>query len=332
MPIVTTSSFNLKLAASILLNNKNVAFPTETVYGLGGNALSDEAVKNIYKLKGRPLYNPLIVHFKNLDMVLDYFDLNHVELTIAKNFWPGPLTLILNKHKANSPKISSLCYGNHTSLGVRVPGHPIAQHLLNTTNLPIAAPSANASNQLSPTLPSHVLSSLPYDDLLILNNNKPNLGLESTIIEVIDGKINILRYGSLNLNKLTKLGLDIVNSDNENQQNSPKAPGNLSKHYSPKTKLRLNASNVNNNEALLAFGEIPQNLSQAKVILNLSPSGNIEEAAHNLFAMLWELDNLASLHNKHNPLYFNSIAVMEIPTNNYLGVAINDRLKRASSK
>lgn len=317
--IIKAHSTNITKVAENIKKGNVVAFPTETVYGLGANALNSAAVKQIFALKKRPLYNPLILHFSNLELVLDYFNLNELELQIAKMFWPGPLTLVLKNLTLKGKEISEYCKGNATSLAVRIPNNNIALQLIKEANVPVAAPSANVSNYLSPTTANHVMLSFKKDDLLILNGGKSVYGLESTVIEVINNSINILRFGSITKESLLKLNLPVTSSID----NVLKSPGLLKKHYSPNTPLRLNAQTVNTNEALLAFGNITKNLlnnSSPKKVLNLSINGNLEEAASNLFEMLWELD----LEN------YNSIAVMPIP-NFGIGTAINERLKKAAA-
>lgn len=319
--IVNANSANITKVANSLKNGEVVAFPTETVYGLGANALSSLAVKQIFTLKKRPFNNPLILHFYNLDAVKEYFTLSSLELEIAKLFWPGALTLVLNNPTLKAQKISNFCKGNARSIAVRVPNNTIALQVIKEANCPIAAPSANISNHLSPTTANHVLLSFKGSNLLILDGGKSVLGLESTVIEVINNSINILRFGSVTKEMLLKLNLPVTNIID----NILKSPGLLKKHYSPNTPLRLNAKSINKEEALLAFGTISKDLlNSAKIlkkVLNLSTTANLAEAASNLFEMLWELD----LEN------YNSIAVMPIP-NVGIGAAINERLKKAATK
>ncbi|MGV3278838.1 L-threonylcarbamoyladenylate synthase [Rickettsiales bacterium LUAb2] len=318
MPILDYNKTNINIAANDIKSGNLVAFPTETVYGLGANALDSLAVSKIFATKKRPSFNPLIVHFHSLNQLKRYFELNSTELLLAKHFWPGALTLVLQNKTTIKPFISELCSGGLTTQAVRIPNHTIALELLLLSDVPIAAPSANLSNTLSPIMAKHVELSLQSYDFNIIDGGKSVLGIESTILEVTElNCVNILRYGSLDPQEIANLGITI----NNEKSTAIKAPGNLKKHYSPKTKLILNSNIANNDEALLAFGVLPNNIGKPKKILNLSPSGDLHEAAANLFAMLWELD----LEN------YSNIVVMPIPTNG-LGIAINERLEKAAAK
>jgi len=288
-----------------------IGLPTETVYGLAANALSDAAVAKIYALKERPLFNPLIAHFANTDEAKKYVQFNKWAESLAKAFWPGPLTLILEKKKECG--ISLLATAGLNTLAIRVPAHPIAQQILQGLGFPLVAPSANPSESLSPTTAQHVKTSFP--DLFVIDGGPCTIGLESTIVDLTGEKPAILRPGLLTKNDIQKvLSLNLADKIDGA---SIKAPGQLKRHYAPSIPLRLNISQLQEDEALLSFG--PHTLTAQKEI-NLSSTGNLEEAAANLFSALAELDSSRCKR----------IAVMPLP-NDGIGLAINDRLKRASS-
>ncbi len=312
-------------AAEILRSGGVVAFPTETVYGLGADATNDRAVASIFAAKGRPSFNPVIVHFANQAEAATAVEFNDKAELLATIFWPGPLTLILPR-KAEA-KISLLCSAGLPTLAVRVPAHPVARQLIKTLGRPIAAPSANKSGSLSPTTPQHVLQSLGENAGLILAGGKATVGLESTVVDVTGDIPVLLRPGAVTLEDLQQ-HVGTVHVELEAVGENPKSPGQLLKHYAPKTKLRLKAVDVKPGEALLAFGSLRfmgiQGGGAAKdlppeALLNLSEQGDLTEAAANVFAMLHQLD-------QHG---FSAIAVMDIP-NTGLGMAINDRLRRAA--
>jgi len=300
------SNDNIKQAASLLREGKLVAFPTETVYGLGGNALSDAAVAAIYAAKGRPQFNPLIVHVRSLDEAKTYAEFNENALALAQKFWPGPLTLVLPRKKDCA--LSLLVSAGMETVAIRVPAHALAQELLREAKLPIAAPSANRSGRISPTEAAHVREELGDRIVMILDGGTCTVGIESTVVDTTGDMPVILRPGSVTREQL---GIDFYAGG------GIKAPGMLASHYAPSKPMRLQAKDVRAGEALLAFGaHVPKSM----LIENLSPSGNLQEAAANLFRMLRRLDASNA----------KSIAVMPIPEEG-LGVAINDRLKRAAS-
>lgn len=313
--ITTSDEQTLTEAATLLREGKLVAFPTETVYGLGADATNDKAVAAIYAAKGRPQFNPLIIHVadpKDLDALIEWNETAHL---LAAQFWPGPLTLVLPRKK--SATISLLASAGMDTLAVRIPSHPIAQNLIRKTGKPVAAPSANASGKLSPTTPQHVAESLGDKVDMILAGGKSQVGLESTVISLI-GKPTILRHGGITKEQLEKLlGKVEVFQGTENEA-TPLAPGMLASHYAPNLPLRLNATSVAPNEALLAFGPDIA-IKGGAIRLNLSAVSDLNEAAANLFGMLRQLDQ---------PQY-TGIAVMPIPETG-LGAAINDRLRRAA--
>lgn len=306
-----STALAIERAQKILQKGDLIGLPTETVYGLAANALSDTAVAKIYTLKERPHFNPLIAHFTNAEEVKKYVYFNEWAESLAKAFWPGPLTLILEKKKEGG--VSLLATAGLETLAVRAPAHPLAQRLLQGLDFPLVAPSANPSESLSPTTAQHVKNSFP--NLLVIDGGPCTVGLESTIVDLTGDKPVILRPGILTKSDIENaLGLQL----GETCENTPlKAPGQLKRHYAPSIPLRLNITQVNDGEALLSFG--PHHLIAPKEI-NLSPTADLEEAAANLFSALAELD---SPHHK-------GIAVMPIPKEG-IGLAINDRLNRASS-
>lgn len=285
--------------------------PTETVYGLAGDACNDAAVAGIFALKQRPQFNPLIVHVTDAAMAQRYVAWNDTAQRLSAAFWPGALTLVLPR-LANCP-LSLLVSAGGDSVAVRCPAHPIARQLIAAFDGGIAAPSANRSGKISPTQASHVRDEFPDSDLLVLDGGASTLGIESTVVDVCDGVASILRHGSITAEEIRAIGVAVE----ESAEPSSRSPGQLLSHYAPSLPVRLNASQVNANEALLAFGGAP--LSGAASTLNLSPSGDVVEAAANLFAFLRALDR-----PEHA-----AIAVMPIPESG-VGVAINDRLKRAA--
>jgi len=311
---MTPSDYDITQAAHLLTQDKLVAFPTETVYGLGGNALSDKAVAAIYAAKGRPQFNPLIVHLPSAQDAARYAELNpHAEL-LAQHFWPGPLTLVLRRKK-DCP-LSLLVSAGMDTVALRVPAHPLAQALLKKSGLPIAAPSANRSGRISPTEATHVREELEGSVAMILDGGACSVGIESTVIDLTGAQPIILRPGSITpeqIEKILKTTVRFAASDS-----AIAAPGMLASHYAPNTPVRLNATDVKDDEALLAFGaSVP---GGAVATENLSRDGNLQEAAANLFRMLRLLDSRNA----------RCIAVMPIPEN-ALGIAINDRLKRAAT-
>ncbi len=303
-------------AAYLLQRDYLVAIPTETVYGLAANAFSDQAVAKIYSLKNRPIFNPLIIHCSGLEMAQSLANFNEHALKLAQAFWPGPLTLILPK-KEQAP-VSKLATAGLQTIALRIPAHPIALKILGLANIPLAAPSANPSETISPTTAYHVEKSFKTSKelSLIIDGGPCLVGLESTIIDLSEESPKLLRPGKITQEDLIPFIGEFFNNSLEAEV--IKAPGQLKRHYAPSLPLELNVQQVNEKQALLAFGPSP--LLGAKKTLNLSVSANLIEAAANLFSMLHELDNTE----------FKSIAVMPIPQYG-VGIAINDRLSRAAS-
>lgn len=308
----TVSEASIARAVEFLRNDGLVAFPTETVYGLGANAAEDKAVLRIFEAKGRPRFNPLIVHVRNLEHAISLAEFSPTALKLAETFWPGPLTLVLQRLAA--APLSLLASAGLETVALRAPAHPVAQEILAQSRLAIAAPSANRSGSISATHAEHVTASLGANVDLVLDGGPTSLGLESTIIGFDDDRPILMRPGAIEREPIEAL----VGSLQTFEGKAVTAPGQLRSHYAPRTPIRLNAWTIADDEALLAFG--PQVPANAKFVRNLSPSGDIREAAANLFAMLHELDAANSI----------CIAVMPIPEAG-LGEAINDRLRRAAA-
>lgn len=289
-----------------------VAIPTETVYGLAADATNGEAVARIYSLKSRPQFNPLIVHVADIGTAERYVEWTDEAEILAKAYWPGPLTFVL-KRRADSP-ISDLVSAGGDTIAIRCPVHPIAHQLLAAWGGGIAAPSANRSGRVSPTTAQHVRDEFG-DSLLVIDGGPSDVGIESTVVDLSGERPAILRPGSITRDMIDRLVGPLGGSGQTTS--APRAPGQLESHYAPSIPVRLHATEVQPGEALLAFG--PTVLASTTAILNLSPTGNLLEAAANLFAMLRALDK---------PQHA-AIAVMPIPMEG-VGEAINDRLRRAA--
>jgi L-threonylcarbamoyladenylate synthase len=299
-------------AARLLREGRLVAFPTETVYGLGGDATSDRAVASIFAAKNRPEFNPLIIHVADVGEAEKLVDFSPLARLLAKRFWPGPLTLVLER-RADCP-VSLLASAGLDSLAVRIPAHPLALALLKAVKRPLAAPSANPSGAISPTTAAHVEAGLGGKVAMILDGGPCLVGVESTVLDARGEKAVILRHGGVTQEELEDLlgySLEKVESPKSGDLRSP---GQLESHYAPVLPVRLNAVFAKENEALLGFGGTPE------ATFDLSPKANLEEAAANLFAMLRALDRPP----------FKGIAVAAIPHHG-LGAAINDRLSRAAA-
>ena len=289
-----------------------VAFPTETVYGLGGDATNERAVAEIFAVKSRPRFNPLIVHVPGLAEAeaLAVFDVR--ARRVVARFWPGPLSLVLQRRGDSG--LSLLASAGLDTVAIRVPAHEVARALLRETGRPLAAPSANRSGRVSPTEAAHVAEELGDRVALILDGGRTPVGLESTVLDLSGEAPALLRPGGVTLEQLTELLGYIATS----AAGPPKSPGMLASHYAPSLPLRLEVVCACPGEALLAFGpEAPSGFAE---VLWLSRTADLSEAAANLFAMLRRLDRPR----------FTGIAVMPIPEHD-LGRAINDRLRRAAT-
>ncbi|HAU29911.1 MAG TPA: threonylcarbamoyl-AMP synthase [Rhodospirillaceae bacterium] len=318
MEILSQSKSNIIRAATFMKEGGLVAFPTETIYGLGADACNEHAVASIYIAKGRPSFNPLISHVDGLPMAEEIARFDDRASTLAAAFWPGPLTFVLRRSQ-NCPVSWLACAGLET-IAVRCPKHATALALISSLGHPIAAPSANRSGSISPTLATHVAESLGDAVPLILDGGASQVGLESTIIDLTTDTPTLLRPGGLSRENIEALIGAIALSGHA--PDAPKSPGQLLRHYAPDTPLRLNAAALGPGEALLAFGPIPEDMKNAAAIsLNLSESGDLHEAAANLFSMMRQLDRMGCA----------GIAAMPVPAHG-LGMAINDRLRRAACR
>jgi L-threonylcarbamoyladenylate synthase len=302
-------------AVRVLADGGLVAFPTETVYGLGADATNGEAVARLYAAKGRPRFNPLIAHVSDMSAAMHLARFSDDATVLAEAFWPGPLTLVLPK--ADDCPVSELATAGLDSIAVRVPAHPVARELLKAFGKPVVAPSANQSGHVSPTTAAHVHADLDGRVDLILDGGATHVGIESTIVSCLEMP-TLLRPGGLPREDIERvLGHALLDLEHPMSDEAPLAPGMLASHYAPKKPLRLNASDPREGEALLAFGA---GAPDAAHTLNLSRSGYLVEAAANLFSHLRALDASGA----------RAIAVMPIP-NEGLGEAINDRLARAAA-
>jgi len=297
-------------AAALLRAGQLVAFPTETVYGLGGDATQDVAVKAIYAAKGRPAFNPLIVHVGAPEWVAGIARPDGRFDKLARAFWPGPLTLVMLR-RPDTP-VSALVSAGRDSVAVRMPDHPVARNILAATKRPLAAPSANRSGFMSPTEAAHVAASLDVAPALIVDGGKCRIGVESTVLDLTRQVPAILRPGAITRDQIEAV-IGPVRQGGDDPA-APKAPGQLASHYAPRLPLRLNATEARPGEILIGFGAVAG-------ALNLSPGGDVTEAAANLFALLRRADDTA---------LYKGIAVAPIPEAG-LGAAINDRLRRAAA-
>lgn len=288
-----------------------VAFPTETVYGLGADATSETAVASIFAAKERPSFNPLIVHVSDIEAARKLVHFTDQAEKLAAAFWPGALSLVLPR-RADSG-LSLLVSAGLDTVAVRVPNHPIAKALLKAAGKPIAAPSANRSGQISPTQAAHVASSLPHKVEMILEGGACPVGLESTVVDACGSQVGFLRPGGVSIEELEACSGKLVFPSDA--ADAPKSPGMLSSHYAPDLPMRLNVMAKQEGELLLGFGP-----DCTHADLNLSPTSNLREAAANLFCMMRALDQTG----------YKTLCVSPIPEHG-LGLAINDRLKRAAA-
>jgi len=307
-------------AARILAEGGLVAFPTETVYGLGADATNPAAVARIYQAKGRPAFNPLIAHVGDVAAARKIARFEAHATALAEAFWPGPLTLVLPK--TENCAVADLATAGLDTVAIRIPAHPVAREILRVFCGPVVAPSANISGHVSPTTAAHVQSDLAGRIDLIVDGGPVAVGVESTVVGCFDAPM-LLRPGGVPRAEIERvLGRALVQppADAGTDSVQPLAPGMLTSHYAPRARVRLNAQRLEPGEALLAFGlGAISGIDAASIVMNLSERGDLDEAAANLFGHLRALDSKG----------VRTIAVMPIP-NDGLGEAINDRLRRAA--
>lgn len=316
MPLVPASTETIAEAGRLIRAGALVAFPTETVYGLGADATNGEAVAAIFAAKGRPHFNPLIVHVADVAAAEALGTFSDDARRLAAAFWPGPLTLVVRRRQGCP--IADLATAGLDTLALRIPAHPVAEALLRAADRPIAAPSANRSGHVSPTRARHVADDLGPRVAMILDGGATPHGVESTVLDATGAGIALLRPGAVPAEAIAAtLGRPLATAAAVADADAPLSPGRLASHYAPDARLRLDATEAREGEALMAFGRAAPSRG---FIINLSPSGNLEEAAANLFAALRAFDAAGS----------KAVAVMPIPETG-LGVAINDRLRRAAA-
>jgi L-threonylcarbamoyladenylate synthase len=302
-------------ATGVLSRGGLAAFPTETVYGLGARADDPRAVAALYAAKGRPSFNPLIAHVRDLDAARRLGTFSDAAVSLAEKFWPGALTIVVKA--AKDCAVSELARAGLDTVAIRVPAHEVAQALLAAADFPIVAPSANRSGHVSPTTAQHVADDLGGRIDLILDGGACSGGIESAIVDYSGTVPRLLRSGGIARSEIEKITGPLASAN----QSEVSAPGMMASHYAPKTRLRLGAEAVDHGEALLAFGStLPARAAQARKILNLSERGDLAEAASNLYAYLRTLDASGAT----------AIAVAKIPGEG-LGEAIRDRLQRAAA-
>lgn len=302
-------------AGQMVRSGALVAFPTETVYGLGADATNGEAVARVFAAKNRPTFNPLIVHVLGLEQAIIIGTFSPVARRLTDAFWPGPLTLVVPRTAKSD--VSDLVSAGLPTVALRSPDHPVARALLLEAQRPLAAPSANRSGHISATHAEHVAADLGDKAALILDGGPTTLGLESTVLSLVEEAPVLLRPGAVTVEAIEEvLGGRLAREDGSTDR--PMSPGQLQSHYAPRAGLRLDAYDWGPDEAVLAFGGIAG--KPARTFINLSPSGDLVEAAANLFAALRTLDASGA----------STIAATPIPRHG-LGEAINDRLKRAAA-
>ncbi|MFN8722206.1 MAG: L-threonylcarbamoyladenylate synthase [Rhodospirillales bacterium] len=314
-PFLPPTPDGIARAAAALVAGDLVAFPTETVYGLGARADDDRAVARLYAAKGRPSFNPLIVHVDGIEAASAIARFDERAERLAETFWPGPLTLVLPRGGA---PVSRLATAGLDTVAVRAPSHPVARALLRAAALPVVAPSANRSGHVSPTTPVHVADDLGDRVAAIITGGRSPIGVESTVLDLSGTEPVLLRPGSVTREAI-EAAIGPVAWDADASDAAPRAPGRLESHYAPAAPVRLGATGAAEDEVLLLFG--PEfGIRGGAERMNLSPTGDLTEAAANLFAMLRTAD-LPGIR---------AIAVVAIPDEG-LGIAINDRLRRAAA-
>lgn len=301
---------DIAVAAQALLAGELVAFPTETVYGLGADATNDAAVARVYAAKGRPAFNPLIAHVPEAEAAFRLGEFPEAARKLAVEFWPGPLSIVVPRRK-DCP-VSLLASSGLDSIALRVPNHPVALELLRAVGRPVVAPSANPSGRVSPTTAEHVRRHLGNQVSVILDGGRCKVGVESTVVSFLNDGPKLLRPGGIGRAEIERVaGVTLAV---ESQTARPHSPGQLESHYAPTAELRLSAVGPRDGEVYLGFG------THAHGPYSLSPSGDLVEAAANLFRLLHDIDATGVGH----------IAVAPIPHHG-LGEAINDRLSRAAA-
>lgn len=315
MPIVPVSPESIARAARLLREGQLVAFPTETVYGLGADATNGIAVARIYEAKGRPHFNPLIAHVASVAQAEEIGRMGAVARRLAHAFWPGPLTLVVERQR--ECPVSELATAGLDTIAIRVPSHRVAHVLLAAVGRPVAAPSANRSGRVSATQAAHVDADLGAAVAMILDGGPTQHGVESTVLDVSGAWPTILRPGAVTREDLAEV-LAGMPGTAAPVVGRPTSPGQLESHYAPAARVRLGATDTRPGEALLAFGPVP--FVHRGPVVNLSVTTDLRAAAANLFAALRELDRSGAA----------VIAVMPIPQNG-LGEAINDRLARSAA-
>jgi len=319
-PILPAGEAAVARAARCLTGGGLVAFPTETVYGLGADATNPAAIARLYQAKGRPAFNPLIAHVGDIEAARRIAVFDAQATILAEAFWPGPLTLVLPK--TTDCPVADLATAGLETVAIRVPAHPVALAILRAFGRPVVAPSANLSGHVSPTTAAHVESDLAGRIDLIVDGGPVKVGVESTIVGCF-GEPMLLRPGGLpreDIERVLGRRLRQPPEDADSDTGQPLAPGMLASHYAPRTSVRLNAKSITPGEALLAFGpDAVAGVDAAAAVMNLSARGDLDEAAANLFGYLRALDARGA----------RAIAVMPVPHHG-LGEAINDRLRRAA--
>lgn len=315
MPPVPADSASIERAGAIIRSGGLVAFPTETVYGLGADATNGAAVARIFEAKGRPRFNPLIVHVATLDQARCLATFSALAERLAAAFWPGPLTLVLPRRGGS--ELSELVTAGLDSVGLRMPGHDVARALIAAAGKPLAAPSANRSGHVSPTTAAHVADDLAGRVDMILDGGACRHGVESTVVTADGESVALLRPGAIAAADIERVcGVALRRALDGGD--APVSPGQLASHYAPHTRLIMNVTSPQQESALLAFGaRVPDHTGP---VINLSASGDLIEAAARLFSALRELDSAGA----------GLIEVMPIPDDG-LGEAINDRLRRAAA-
>ncbi len=300
---------NYTAAIELLSAGELIGLPTETVYGLAADATNADAVAKIFALKNRPQFNPLIAHVSSMDMASAQAEFSGKAQQLAEAFWPGPFTMVLPKSASNT--ICDLARAGLDTQALRFPAHPVAHEVIAAFGKPIAAPSANISGHVSPTSAQHVIDEFGASLSLVLDGGNARIGLESTVVAVLNDEVTLLRPGSISKADIEAIIGEISLSTHDDD--APKSPGMLSRHYSPEARLRLNVTSPESDEAYISFGP-----ASVKTTLSLSETGDLTEAASNLYAMIRELDHS-----------YDAIAIAPIPEDG-IGAAINDRLRRAA--